>query len=140
MTTRRLDTVVRIRTLQERLAKAEVMARRSDHRRCDEEATQAHQLVSDRATPDAAPTSASRFVAQRSMLGAGMAITQRARHAAADARTQLDAAVESWTLASQRLDGVERLDERSTASAAAEQQRLEGVELDDRVVMRWGRT
>jgi hypothetical protein len=135
VTARRLDTVVRIRALQERLAKGEVMARRLEQQRCEDDASRAHQLVSDRARPPAAPTSAHRFLASRSMLGAGMATADRARRAADDARCEFDAAVESWTRASQRLEGVERLDERSIEAAAAE---LEGLELDDHVVMTWG--
>lgn len=140
MTARRLDTVLRIRALQERLAKAEVMARRSEQQRREDDAARAFRSVSDRAAPPAVATTASRFVAHRSMLGAGMAATAVARQAAADARVELDAAVDAWTQAAQRLDGVERLDERSSAAAASERQRRDGLELDDQVVMQWGRS
>jgi hypothetical protein len=37
----------------------------------------------------------------------------------------------------QRLDGIERLNERLVATERAEQTRKEIVELDDLVVMRW---
>lgn len=140
MTARRLDTVLRIRSLQERLAKGEVMARRQEQQRCEAEAAAARSLVSERAVPAALTVSAANFRAHRSMLGAGTAQADRARAIAIGAREEVAVAVESWTLASQRLDGVERLDERATAEATAEQQRVEGVELDDLVVMRWGRS
>ena len=140
MSTRRLDTVLRIRSLQERLAKGEVMARRLEQHRCDDDAARARSRVADRATPAAPTMSAIEFVAHRSMLGAGTAQADRAGAVARGARDEVATAVELWTAASQRLDGVERLDERATADAVAEQQRVDGVELDDLVVMRWGRS
>ena len=140
MSTRRLDTVLRIRSLQERLAKGEVMARRLEQHRCEQEAARARSLVAERAALDAPTVSASNFVAHRSMLGAGTAQADRACVVAFGAREEVAIALESWTEASQRLDGVERLDERATAEALFEQQRVDCVELDDLVVMRWGRS
>lgn len=140
MSARRLDTVLRIRSLQERLAKGEVMARRLEQQRCEADAARARSLVAERAVPGTSPVSATNFVAHRSMLGAGTAQADRARAVALGAREEVATAVELWTEASQRLDGVERLDERATADAVAEQQRVDGVELDDLVVMRWGRS
>ena len=140
MSARRLDTVLRIRSLQERLAKGEVMARRVELQRCDDDAARARSLVAERSVPAASTVSAGNFVAHRSMLGAGSAQADRAGVIALGAREEVATAVELWTGASQRLDGVERLDERATADALAEQQRVDGVELDDLVVMRWGRS
>jgi len=140
VSTRRLDTVLRIRSLQERLAKGEVMVRRLEQHRCEQEADRARSLVTERAVRVAPTVSATSFVAHRSMLGAGTAQADRARAVAFGAREEVATALESWTEASQRLDGVERLDERATANAFAEQQRVDGIELDDLVVMRWGRS
>lgn len=131
----RLATVVRVRRIQERIARGEVARDRGvvAGRELAADAAAARLDDVSTTTPDR-PTS---FVAHRRMLGSGVREVERATDDVRAARARLDGTVRSWTHAAQRLEGVERLDERAAAAADASAERAERVELDDLVVMRW---
>ncbi|WP_420452508.1 flagellar FliJ family protein [Ilumatobacter sp.] len=132
-----MDTVVRVRALQERIARGGIGRERSaaDARRAQVDAAMA--AVVDR--QGRAVPSAGAFVAQRATLAAGVGALDRARDALAEANLGVERSIAEWTEASRRLEGVERLearvlDEQRTADAAREQ-----AVLDDLVVTRFGR-
>lgn len=132
----RIATVVRIRRLQERIARgevarghAEVAARAGDVTRADAEA---HAWAGVR------PAHLGAHELHRAVYDVALDDVRAAEHRLDVAHTRAEDAVRAWTEASRRLDGVERLDERQRQAAADEAERAAGKELDDLVVMRWG--
>lgn len=139
MSGRRIDTVVRVRRIQEQLASAEVARSRQTLAAASVAERAARDLVGDRAATEEAVAPVTSILAWRDKLDGGMreidrrsAVTVRANHHA-------DLAVMDWRLAAQRLDGIERLSDKLRDAARAEEERKAGVELDDLVVMRWER-
>jgi flagellar export protein FliJ len=135
MSERRLDTVLRIRRLQEQLASAEVARSRQT---ADAAAAQEHDAwrhVAERATTSA--RTADQLLVERQMLAGGMAHARRLGDLTAAARHHVDLALDDWRTASRRLDGIERLSERIDAARRNEEERKQHTELDDLVVMRW---
>lgn len=140
MSTRRIETVVRVRRLQEQLASAEVARTRHAALTAEEAEQAAWQLVAERAeTADRRPTrrGIAAVLAERDKLEGGIAHARRHGDRTATAHHHLDLALTDWRGAMQRLDGIERLNDRLVATERAEQTRKEMVELDDLVVMRW---
>jgi hypothetical protein len=133
---RRIDTVLRVRALRERIARAEVARRRTtlEQRRAEEEAAWA----AVRARSSTGALGADRFVAHRVMLGAGVLEASTAGERVATADGEVATAMSTWQDEARRLDGIERLAERIRTESRAEVQRLEYRELDDVVVMRSG--
>ncbi len=134
---RRIDTVVRIRRLQEQLASAEVARSRQVLAQAEQAEQAAWTLVADRAgdagdTPDA-------LLATRAKLDGGIGHARRLGHETVHAAHYADVAMHDWHGAMQRLDGIERLSDKLITAERAEQERKSGVELDDLVVMRWER-
>lgn len=135
MSARRIDTVVRIRRLQEQLASAEVARSRQQAEHAERAERTAWQLLADRAVPRARRVDA--LLAERAMLAGGITHATRLADLTATAHHHADLAITEWRGAMQRLDGIERLSDRLTEAERAEQERKDGVELDDLVVMRW---
>lgn len=134
MNRRRLATVVRVRELQERLARAEIARSRGvlEARRRAEE--QAWSLVHSGGPRQ---FDASMFVARRHVLAVAVS---EARHEESGVRSALgdvDEAITTWRYEAQRLDGVERLAERVETEFETERLRRDIVELDDLVAGRW---
>ncbi len=138
MNQRRLDTVVRVRALRERIARSDVARRQIElageraleaaaWARLGERSTEVHQR-------------APRFVAHRAMLDEGVHEARRAGDRVAAAGANVADAMSVWRDEARRLDGIERLAERVRTDAAAELERLERNEIDDLVVMRHGAT
>lgn len=135
MSSRRIDTVVRIRRLQEQLASAEVARSRQAADLAERAEHTAWRLLAERAGSRARTVDA--LLAERAMLAGGLTHANRLADRTATAHHHADLAIHEWRGAMQRLDGIERLSDRLTAAERAEQERKEGVELDDLVVMRW---
>lgn len=136
MNGRRIDTVLKVRELHERLARTEVARRHrdlDDRRRAEASAHQAVEARAGQATSD--PRT---FLAHRLMLRAGVAEIATARIGVADANDHVVTAISSWHVAARRLDGIERLAVRVRAEIEADAQRAAANELDDLVVMRHG--
>ena len=132
----RLETVVRIRALQERVARAEVERRRAVVADRDRAVRDARDAVDRRA--GRAPATAAAFAAQRSMLMVGMGEVEAAGRALEGAHAEVATSLASWTDASRRREGVERLDERVREEQRADDAMRSQAELDDLVVMRHG--
>lgn len=138
MSGRRLGTIIRVRRLQERLARADVARTRAelatrvaheDHLWCS---------LADRAA--AMPTTPHALRAHRQMLTGGVAEAHRAGEHVVAARDRVDEALAHWTGATQRREGIERLADRIADAEHAERERRAGVELDDLVIARWNRS
>lgn len=136
--TRRLDTVVRIRRLQERLARGEVAVRRSAlaARQHDEAARWA--VVDDRSR--IAPDTGAALAAHRAMLAGGVAVARRAGGEVVLARRGVERAMDGWSEAARRREGMERLADQVAAAERFEAERRAGIELDDLVIGRWNRS
>lgn len=135
MSRRRLDAVVRVRTLREQLARGEVSRRHGaleDRRRAESDAWAAIRDADRDPTLDARV-----FIGRRGMLAAGAREAEVAAEATVNARTELHHAAEHWQQTARRLDGIERLVDRLTDEVRADEQRRTANELDDLVVMRW---
>ena len=137
MSRSRLDTVLRIRSLQERIARGEIERERDVASRREHDVAVAREAVTSRA--DRAPTSPAAFAAQREMLVVGTQQVDIASATAADAQLDVAHAVAEWTSTRRRLEGVERLDDRLSREAAATDAARAQLELDDLVVTRWKR-
>ncbi len=140
MSTRRIETVVRVRRLQEQLASAEVARTRHAALTAEADEQAAWQLVAERADAVSgrpARSGIGAVLAERDKLEGGITHARRHGDRTATAHHHLDLALDDWRGAMQRLDGIERLNERLVATERAEQTRKEIVELDDLVVMRW---
>lgn len=137
MTSRRIDTVVRIRQLQEQLASGELARTRQALELAERAERDAWQLVADRAGDPAATPDALR--ATRAKLDGGVTHATRLGDEKVDAVHHADVAMHDWREAMQRLDGIERLSDKLAEQDRAEDERKSGVELDDLVVMRWER-
>lgn len=135
MSARRIDTVVRIRRLQEQLASADVARTRQQLDRAARAEQFAWHLVAERSTSRARSLDA--LLAERAMLDGGMTNAHRLGDVTVTAHHHNDMALHEWRGAMQRLDGIERLSDRLKSAERAEEERKDGVELDDLVVMRW---
>ncbi|HWL43433.1 MAG TPA: hypothetical protein VNQ73_10855 [Ilumatobacter sp.] len=136
MGARRIDTVVRIRELQERLARAEVA-------RCQAAARAAADHERDSWTRLAERDQAlrSRFPAgglsyRSATLAGGVTTALRAGVRTASATLATSEALGRWTIAARDHDGVERLAERLATEAREHEQRRDAANLDELVVQR----
>jgi hypothetical protein len=135
----RIATVVRVRRLQERLARSEVARRRAELGiRAAREAA-LWSTVAERAPVPPGATSPGVLRAHRHLLAGGVAGARRAGDDVAAAQAAVDHAMEHWSSAAQRREGIERLAERVAEAQQAEQARLDNLELDDLVIARWNR-
>lgn len=138
MSTRRLDAVMRIRALQEKLAGGDVAVAQGALGRANAAEHAAwHEIATVTGLRGQVPSED--LLAQRSLLTSGVGHARHlGRHREA-AATEVDAKVDAWQERKQALDGIERLDGRLRAEARATDQRRELAALDDLVVMRWRR-
>lgn len=134
MNERRIATVLRVRSLQERIARSEVARRQvalANERRAEEAAW--HHV---RRRSGESPAEAPRFVGHRSMLDGGVVDAHQARRRVDRAGHDVHVSIADWQLEAQRLEGIERLAERIRAEATADADRRTANEIDDLVVMR----
>ncbi len=136
MNEQRLDTVVRVRALRERIARSEVARRRIELEQQRALEAAAWAVVGERTSSE--HRRVPRFVAHRAMLEAGVHEAQWAAMQVTAADERVATAMSHWQDEARRLDGIERLAERVHAEAAAERERVERNEIDDIVVMRNG--
>lgn len=134
MNDRRIATVLRVRELQERIARSEVARRQVALAQERDAEAAAWQHVRRRSAE--APPAALHFLGHRAMLHGGVADAHRARHRVDTAHEQVRSSLDVWQVEAQRLDGMERLAERVRGEAAAEAERRTANEMDDLVVMR----
>ena len=136
----RIATVVRVRRLQERLARAEVGRSRAELAARVEHEAVLWSAVADRAATTPGALTPDVLRSRRAMLAGGVAGARRAGLGVTVAQTAVDGAMERWSAAAQRREGIERLADRAAEARQAEQARLDNLELDDLVIARWKRT
>ena len=135
----RIASVLRIRRLQEQRERAEVAARRRTHLAAADAETKAWTAVADHERSPVAGTAAG-LVARRALLTGGVAVAQRRGESTLIAAHDVDVQVATWSVAAQRVEGLERLEEKLRSAERAEQEKSDALELDDLVLARRGRT
>ena len=135
MTRARIDTVVRVRRLQERVAQALVHRERREVAEREQREAHTEARLGDLAA--APPRAAERLRDHRSRVEGGVREYLQAGLDVEAARVRLDDSLADWTVTARRRDGVERLDERMRVAATLDEQRRAATELDDLVVTRW---
>lgn len=138
MSSSRIHKVVRVRQLQERIARAAVVARRQAAADAARRRSSTVRLVDELAAET--PSYARALAAQRQRLEGGVRAVLVANEAVHDARRAVDGSLDDWTTANRRLDGVQRLDERRAATEQVEVDRRAFADVDDLTVSRWNRT
>lgn len=137
MNRRRVDTVLRIRELQERLAKQQVVSARlvlAERERAEHDA---RALVADRARSGRGATTGAQLVDRRHMLSSGVEHSVRLAGQVLGASHTVDGTMVSWRVEAERLDGIERLSERIAEQEREETVRREAALIDDLVIARW---
>jgi len=143
-TSKRLAAVLRIRQIQERGARGELAVQRRRHRLA--QIAERHTWVAldkraagevdgvTRPTIGAGSVLGTRLVADAGVRAAGTQ-HEATEHAALDLAT----AMEQWTVAARRVEGMERLADRVATYEEEERQRMANNEIDDLVLARFGR-
>jgi hypothetical protein len=133
---RRMAAVLRIRELQERLARAEVGAAQAAAARARSAEDGAWTAV--RSRRDGAPTiaSATALLVSRDRMAAGITVAHQAGAATVAASATVDDRLAAWRVTAQRVDGLERLTAELARRDAVESERRASSELDDLVLAR----
>lgn len=137
MNSKRLATVLRVREMHERIARAEVGRRQAARTAAISAERAAWDILSTAPKPTSG--SGTMFASRRQSFEAGIAEAQAHRTSVAEAETRVDESIAEWQIEAQKLDGIERLAERTRDEERAAAERAELVEIDDLVVSRWGR-
>lgn len=137
MNRRRVDTVLRVRELQERLARQDVVRERAEMTARERAEQAAREQIEQHAGATSGTMTAARLLDRRHMLSSGVSCTDRLAASVADAARDVDTAMSSWQERAERLDGIERLAARVDEQAREEAARLEAATIDDLVVARW---
>ena len=132
----RAQKVLRVRRLQEDIARAGVAAARRDEAVAAEAAAASQQRYHELAAPAAGPTSAGAFLALRDQAGfrAQSVVNAQVRHSGAQVATA--GALNVWHGAHRAVEGLERLDERRRGEYDIESRRAEDIQVDETVVAR----
>ena len=139
MNRKRIDTVLRVRTLQEQLARQEVVRERQVLAGRIDAENAARAEVDDRA--DSRGTTTGALLAdRRHMLRSGVSHADRLADRVLSAEQDVQHAMGSWRQVAQRLDGIERLSERLTDQERLDATRAESALIDDLVIARWNRS
>lgn len=136
MNRRRLEAVLRVRSLQERRARGELARRTQVHQQAA--AAEQHTWEHLDREGDEAPTGDGLF-AMRAVRDAGLRAAERQHRATDDACTEAGAARCGWTIAARRVEALDRLGSRLREADAAEAERKQILEIDDLVLARRGR-
>lgn len=136
MNRRRLEAVLRVRSLQERGARGELARRTQVH----QQAVAAEQHTWERLDreSDDAPTGDGLF-AMRAVRDVGLRAAERQRQTTDDACAEAGAARDGWTIAARRVEALDRLGSRLREADDAEAERKQILEIDDLVLARRGR-
>lgn len=141
MNRKRLQAVLRVRSLQERGARGELARRSQAHQQaCAAEEHTWQQL--EQLTPTTIATTGNGtndLVAMQLVRHAGTLAAQRQHVDSGAAGEQTIVARDAWTVAARRVEALERLGERLREATEAEDERLQILEIDDLVLARRGR-
>ncbi|MFN8024294.1 MAG: flagellar FliJ family protein [Acidimicrobiales bacterium] len=136
MNRKRLQAVLRVRTLQERGARGELARRTQAHQRAQAAEERTWELLQGVQAAGGDPLSLQTAVAVRD---AGTRAVERQHDTTEAAREGVVGAREEWTIAARRVEALDRLGERLREADEAEQERLQILEIDDLVLARRGR-
>ncbi len=136
----RIDTVLRIRGLQERRARGEVGRTRQELSVRESDERRARALVADRADNSPTRLSGEAFFDRRMILRSGMDHAENHQVRVDIARDDVDISMVAWRREAERLDGIERLAARFAELAREEEARSAAAEIDDLVIGRWSIT
>lgn len=131
----RLETVVRVRELQERIARGEVAREQRAARARQQDVVEASDAVASRA--DMYHTSPTAFAAHRAMLDVGRREVGVAEQRHESAIAEVERSIEFWTAASRQLEGIQRLEQRLNEERRALEAQKAQAEIDDMVITRW---
>lgn len=139
-----MAAVLRIRKLQERRARGDLAMRRMDHRTAEHAERRTWELLDARLAAAAATNPMHRagavsLRAERAVVDAGVLGAARQHVDTEHAAGRVAVAVDEWTVAARRVEGLERLSERLDELARDEAQRKAANEIDDLVLARFGR-
>ncbi len=139
----RMSSVLRIRKLQERRARGELAMSRRDHRTAEAAERRTWTLLDARLAAAVAIAGhgdgAVSLRADRAVVDAGVLGAARQHGQTVEAAAKVVVAMDGWTIAARRVEGLERLSERLDEAARAEAERLAANEIDDLVLARFGR-
>lgn len=136
MNRKRLQAVLRVRSLQERGARGELAVRRQAHQRAEQaEARTWLQL----AAVDVDGDTADRVHAMAAVRTAGAFAAERQHDTTEAAAEQARTARDEWVVAARRVEALERLGDRLREADEAEEERKQILEIDDLVLARRGR-
>jgi len=130
----RLSSVLRIRTIQERSARGELAMQRIHHRQAETAEWTTWTMLDGRAMPTASFLPALVVLGQRALVSASMGAAAVQHDATASALQQVHAAMDVWTIATRRVEGLERLADRLDSAENQESVRRAANEIDDRVL------
>jgi hypothetical protein len=133
---KRLQAVLRVRTLQERGARGELARRTQAHHQA--QAAEAHTWELLR-TVQASSGDALSLHTAVAVRDAGTRAVERQHDTTESAREGVVGAREEWTIAARRVEALDRLGERLREADEAEAERLQILEIDDLVLARRGR-
>ena len=136
MSSRRIATVVRIRELQERLARAEVARCQAAARTAAEYERASWELLAERDRTLRGRLATGGLAARVAVLDGGRTTALRAGGRTAAAHVATGHALDGWKVAARDHDGVERLAERLADQAREDEQRRAAADLDELVVQR----
>jgi hypothetical protein len=133
---KRLQAVLRVRTLQERGARGELARRTQAHHRAQAAEERTWELLQAVQATSGDPLGLQTAVAVRD---AGTRAVERQHDTTEAAREGVIGARDEWTIAARRVEALERLGERLRDADEAEAERLQILEVDDLVLARRGR-
>jgi hypothetical protein len=140
---KRLAAVLRIRQIQERGARGELAVQRRRHRLAEIAERRTWTDLDGRASQTVgellSTAGPNGIVGARLVADAGIRAADTQRDATQSAAADVVTAMDLWTVAARRVEGMERLAERIGTAEVEERQRLAANEIDDLVLARFGR-
>jgi flagellar export protein FliJ len=137
MNSKRLTSVLRIRQIQERSARGELAACRRANRLAAQAEHRTWRLLDERvATPHQSQTAAA-TLADRAVVDAGMLAAETQHTTTETSAAEALVAADHWTVAARRVEGLERLAERTALTENEESARRASNEIDDLVLVRF---
>jgi flagellar biosynthesis chaperone FliJ len=137
MNRRRMASVLRVRQIQERSARGELAMTRRRLRSAEEAEQTTWRLLDERVASVHLARPVPAVLADRIAVEAGMLAADTQRTVIVRSVVDVQAAMEHWTVAARRVEGLERLAERSRVIELEEEGRRTANEIDDLVLVRF---
>lgn len=136
MNRKRLQAVLRVRSLQERGARGELAVRRQAHQLAEQAEAHTWQRLE---TIGVDGGTADHVQAMAAVRHAGALAAERQHETTEAAAEHARTARDEWVVAARRVEALERLGERLREADEAEDERKQILEIDDLVLARRGR-